>query len=407
MNDARLLVLGAGRFHRPVLRRLRQLGAWVVAVDRQPTAPGRDDADLFEAVDLADPEAVIQVGRTHRIDAVLPLNDIGVRTASRVADALSLVGPDRETAERANDKALMREWWRDHGVPVPEFRILRPGDDPIASAQEVGYPVIVKPPDTGGGGRGISVARDRQELEWSLDFARPWIRDGRLLIERMLDGVEVTVETLSWNGHAHVLAVSDKTKPDLRTRVATDLTYPARLPPDVVAGVEAVARRAVETLGVVNGPAHTELIVTSNGPVPVETGARGGGGHIFAMIVREVSGVDYVRESAYTLLGRTPNVTISRVRGCVYRFFDPPPGELKAVHGVEAARAMPGVLDIGLLKQPGDRVGDLRNSLERAGFAVVSGPDAVTARERADRVERAVRFEVEPVAEPQLRGQQE
>jgi biotin carboxylase len=277
--------------------------------------------------------------------------------------------------------------------------VLVDGDDPVAAARAVGFPVIVKPPDAGGGGRGVSIARDADELEWSLELARPWAHDGRLMVEQMLDGVEVTVETLSWQGQVHVLATSDKTKPELRTRVATDLTYPARLPRSTVTRVCEVARNAVRALGIVNGPAHTELIITGDGPVPVETGARGGGGHIFAAIVREVSGVDFVRETARVLLGHPPDVTISHARGCVYRFLNPPSGILMAVHGLDEARSLPGVLDIGMLKQPGDRVGNLANSLERAGFAVVSGPDAETAHRRADQVESVVRFEIEPLVD--------
>ena len=59
-----VLVVGAGRYQRAVIRRARELGLRVVAVDRNPDAPGLRLADVPRVVDFRSPEAVLENRRT-------------------------------------------------------------------------------------------------------------------------------------------------------------------------------------------------------------------------------------------------------------------------------------------------------------------------------------------------------
>jgi biotin carboxylase len=394
-----ILVLGAGRYYTRVLSKLREADFTVFAIDRDPQAPGFALADDSAPVDIANHPAVVEAARAWKVDGVLPINDVGVRSAAAVVEAMGLRGPTRATAELANDKGLMRERWRDSGLPVPEFRVVHTLEEAHAAMDAIGLPVVVKPADSGGGGRGVSVVRASHELAWAVDLAQPFARNGRILVESFLDGTELTVESLSFDGDARVLAMSDKVKAPLRTRVATSLNYSAAVSEDMRRRVEQLTASAVTALGVVHGPAHTEIILTRDGPFLVETGARGGGGHLFHTIVQAVSGVDFVAESARVLTGGTPRVGAVLRRGCVYRFFNPPDGILRGVHGVEGAAGLPGVLDLAIVKELGSRVGNLVNSLERVGYVVTAGDDRDQAIARADAVEQAVRFDIEPTAD--------
>ena len=65
-----LLFVGAGRHQRRALARVKELGARVVAVDRNAEAPGLELADVAEVVDFLDADAVAEVGRRHAVDGV-------------------------------------------------------------------------------------------------------------------------------------------------------------------------------------------------------------------------------------------------------------------------------------------------------------------------------------------------
>ena len=392
-----LLVLGAGEYSLHVINEVRAAGYRTVVVDRDASAPGLAIADAPHPVDFADASALCRLAAAERVAGVLALNEFGVRAAGAVNAELGLRGVTPVTAELARDKARMRRRWSRDGLAQPGFRVVTDITEAHRAAAELGLPLVVKPAESGGAGRGVSVVREAAELDWALRFSLASALDGRVIVEQFLDGTEMTVETMSVDGEVHVLASSDKVKPPLRTRVATRLRYPPQLTRAPLAEVHDLASRAVASLELADGPGHVELIVTAGGPRLVEMGARGGGGHVFSMVVEAATGVPFVRESARVVAGGDADLRIRYTRGCVYLFFVPEHGVIRAIRGVDRARTMPGVLALGVTRRPGDVVAGLVNSMQRSGYAVVTGRDRAQAIHRADAVAATVVFELDPV----------
>jgi acetyl-CoA carboxylase biotin carboxylase subunit len=89
---------------------------------------------------------------------------------------LTFVGPAPETIERIGDKALARELAREAGVPVvPGTEGTVSAEEAVERAEDIGYPVMIKAA-AGGGGQGIRVAKDPEELRES---AKAAMRDAR------------------------------------------------------------------------------------------------------------------------------------------------------------------------------------------------------------------------------------
>ena len=221
-----ILVLGAGQYYVRVIERLQNSGFRTLVVDRNSDAPGLRVGNLSYPIDIADRTAVLALARELEIDGVLPLNDFGVRTAAHISHEMGLPGLSPTTAELANDKGRMRQRWERDQLPNPDFRVVGSATEARAAYRELGPPLVVKPTDAGGGGRGVSIVRSEHDLDWSYDFASPFASNGRIIVERFVDGLEVTVETISQHGQVHVLTMSDKVKLELRTPVATSLKLP-------------------------------------------------------------------------------------------------------------------------------------------------------------------------------------
>ena len=336
----------------------------------------------------------MDVAKRHKVDGVMAINDFGVRAAAYVSQSLGLVGIDMDAAHAEINKGAMREVWQRAGLPIPDFRVISTVEKALDASEELGFPLVMKPTESAGG-RGVSVVKNRDEVEWSFDFAKPFAKNNRIIVESFLDGIEMTIEALTYKGKTQILAMSDKYKPEMRYRVATRLNYPAFFSEEILSDVRTVVTKAVKAIGIENGVSHTEVIVTNEGPKLVEMAARGGGGHIFSTIVKEVCGVNMVQELAKILTGETPDLTPKYQRGCVYGFFHPPPGIIKAIHGFEEAKAAEGVIDIGIFKKIGDEVGDLINSLQRVGFFVVGASCRDEAVKLADKIDNMVIFEME------------
>ncbi|MDV2482612.1 ATP-grasp domain-containing protein [Methanoculleus sp. Wushi-C6] len=391
-----IVVLSGGQYSKPVFCTLKDAGFTTVCVDRDPHAPCAALADAFYPVDITDREGVCTVARSNHVDGIMAINDFGTRTASYVAEELGLVGLPMATVDAANDKGRMRDVWRRHGLSQPKYRVFATSNELTEAAEQIGFPCVVKPTESGGGGRGVSVLKTPDDIEWAYRFALPYVRNSRFIVEEYMEGIEMTIESFSENGEVTILAMSDKVKPNLRTRVATSLNYPAAIPEETQDRVRGLVTAAVRAIGVRTGMAHTEVIVTQDGPKLVELGARGGGGHIFHTIIKAVSGFNAPVQTARILTGMPVSMPALTNNGAVYRFFTPPRGILKEVHNLEAAARLEGVLDVGLTKGIGDLVGDFENSLQRTGFLVTLGQNREAAIVAADRAESLVKFIVEP-----------
>lgn len=392
----KILILGAGYYYRPVITRLRQAGFHVLAVDRDPAAPGAVFAHEFSPINLTDRKAVLAYARQKAIDGIMPVNDFGTRTSAYVCQEMGLIGLSPAAAGAANDKGVMRDVWSRDGLEIPQYAVVSSLEELKTALEEIGFPAVLKPTDCGGAGRGISVLASDGDIKWAYDFAKPYVENDRFIIEKFIPGIELTVETLSLDGKVHVLAMSDKEKPELRTRVATSLNYPAAISPQMEERVRDLVCQAVLSIGILNGMAHTEVMLADTGPVLIEIGARGGGGHVFHTCIEAVSGICAPVEFANLITGGTVRLPELEKKGCCYRFFNPPHGLLQAVRNVDIARKFPGVLDIGIIKKAGDEVGNLKNSLFRAGYVVTCGRDRKEAMGIADQIESLVEFDVIP-----------
>jgi acetyl-CoA carboxylase biotin carboxylase subunit len=78
---------------------------------------------------------------------------------------LIFIGPSPEAMRKMGDKATARETMQAVGVPtVPGSRgLITSEEEAVKLAEKIGYPVIIKA-TAGGGGRGMRVAKDAQEL---------------------------------------------------------------------------------------------------------------------------------------------------------------------------------------------------------------------------------------------------
>lgn len=80
-------------------------------------------------------------------------------------NGIVFIGPDPEDMERLGDKAALKELMREAGLPViTGTQALRSSEDAKKAAERIGYPVMMKA-CAGGGGRGIRLIRQENEIE--------------------------------------------------------------------------------------------------------------------------------------------------------------------------------------------------------------------------------------------------
>jgi biotin carboxylase len=260
---------------------------------------------------------------------------------------------------------------------------------------------VVKAPDRQGQ-RGLTLVQRREELDEALQTAAAESRGGGPLVEEHVEGPEVTVNAVSVEGRFVPLTVTDRLTADPPAfGVALAHVWPSL---HDVGQVVAVARSAVEALGIREGPSYTQLRLGRDGPVAMEVAARLGGGHD-AELCWAATGVDLNALAVAFALGEPVaerDVSSCQARGHVppghgaaVVFLVPQEGELVSVDGVAEAEALPGVEWVRVYRRPGHAFGPFRRGVDRAGAVLATGGGREAALERGRRAADAVRFRID------------
>jgi biotin carboxylase len=398
-----ILFVGAGRHQRRAIERVRELGARVVAVDRNADAPGLALADGAEVVDFSDAAAVLEVGCRHGVEGVMTVaSDRAVPIVAAVAEALGLPGIGSDTAHVMTHKVAMRRRLAEHGVPQPRFAAVRTHAEARAAAETVGFPAVLKPADSSGQ-RGIFRLRSSDDLDAHLHAALAASSETEAIFERYHEGAEVNMLLVAAGGEVHLVTASDRVRPNgIGFGVALAHVYPSTFFGDVIEEVKRVAIAAVHALGLREGIAYPQLLVTREGVKVVEVAARIPGGQM-GEVPRVGTGIDLVEVALRQALGLEVPEELLRPRfqqpfAISFLTAQPgvlPTGKVRRVEGVARAEALPGVVRVETYIQPGETIRPVQVDGDRRGYVIALGNTNLDALERAQAASRLVDVEVE------------
>jgi biotin carboxylase len=377
----------------------------VIAVDRDPAAPGFRYADRRAIVSTEDEAAIERLAAAERVDGLIaPGIDWPVAIAARVADRLGLPHPvSPDTATLSTSKLRQREVFAAAGVPQPAYVVCSGTDEAAAAAEQVGYPCVVKAPDRQGQ-RGLTLVPEPRRMRSAVEVALDASRSATLLVEQHVAGHEVTVNGFSLGGRFRPLTVTDRlTAEPPAFGVALAHVWPSELEPQQIGAAIDAAASAVAALGIEGGPSYTQVLVADDGPRVGEVATRLGGGHD-AELCRAVLGVDLNGLALAAALGweiaPLQLAPVAQAGGGCVRFLVAPTGELRCVAGLEEAYAVDGIKGIRLYRKPGHRFGPLLRGSDRAGAILAVSASREEALRQADRATELIHFDTVPVETP-------
>jgi acetyl-CoA carboxylase, biotin carboxylase subunit len=209
----KVLIANRGEVALRVIRACQELEIPAVAVYSDADSEALHTRHADEAVNIGPPpagksylniEALLEAARETEAEAIHPGYGFlaeNARFAAACRDAgITFIGPSPEAIEKMGNKSAARQIALDAGVPVvPGSEGPASADEAIETAEDIGYPVMVKAA-AGGGGRGIRVAEDEKELRQAVQVARREAEsafgDNSIYLEKLLVGprhVEVQV----------------------------------------------------------------------------------------------------------------------------------------------------------------------------------------------------------------------
>lgn len=224
---------------------------------------------------------VVEALRAYDVACIVPGTETGVELADRLAEALALPtsnGTKLSAARR--DKYLMVEAVRRHGLRAARQILSSSADEVVAWAARENLRKIVVKPVKSAGTDSVAVCASPEEIRRAVASIVGTVNKLGLpntvaLAQEFLAGTEFFLDTVSRAGVHHFTDIWRYKK---RSINGHDCVYDCNelRPSD---GPNELAMReyvsgVLDALGIQWGPAHTEVMLTDEGPVLVESGAR-------------------------------------------------------------------------------------------------------------------------------------
>ena len=364
------MFVGAGDYQKKGIEKAKEMGLLVIATDGNPDAPGLKIADFAYAVDVKNFEKNLEIARKNTIDGILTIaSEVSVRTVAYICQELKLPGITVEVADRCTDKELMRKVFREANIPVPVSYPVFNLQELIQKAEEIGFPIVIKPADSAGS-RGVKRVENINELEDAFFSAMSYSGKKKILVEAFMEGKESSVEAFVCNDKINILSLSDKVRTDPPYLLDTTVIFPSAYPLEIQQNIIEIAKKAINAAGIKIGAVHLEIMMTSSGPIPVEIAARGAGFKVYTDILPNVTGIDILKATIQCALGEPVDLSETKAMASVLKFIEAKPGKIKKIINLDKAKEVPGIYEIEIYKKPGEIIRPLQSGDDRIGHII-------------------------------------
>lgn len=375
-NMRKLLILGASILQLPAIVKAKEIGLYVIALDMNPNSIGFNYSDAKEIVSTIDISGVLTVAKNYNIDGIMTMaSDMPIRTVAEVSNKLGLVGLDVACAMNATNKAFMRQCLKDSNISIPSFFVVNNYNEYLSAAKKINSSFIVKPADNSGS-RGVILVDDLSNeicKKGAFEYSKQYSRSGDIIVEEYMSGSEVSVEAISIKGEVNIIAITDKLTTGSPYFVEMGHSQQTTQPSNIVDDIKAITIDTINSIGIKDGPSHTEVMLTKDGPKIVEIGARLGGDNITSHLVPLSTGIDMVECCIKIAIGDNFDISRKYNKASAIRYIPCPVGILRDIKGVDEARNVKGVKEVQIIQNIGDMVGRINSSNDRIGYVISQG----------------------------------
>lgn len=380
------------------LRVARELGHKNVVLAQAPELYEPNIApyvDEWVICDTQGPDSIIHAVAHRPVKASLTFSDFFVGSAAVAARHLGLRGTTPDSPALLRDKSAVRRALDEAKLPNPQWAVVSLLE-PVTTSP-IGYPCIVKPVDGSASWDVMRITNDavlQEAVRLHLarrEYGRKVQPKHLFLFEEELQGPLYSVEGFSVNGEAIIWGYSDRLLINPPFFVEARTTFSGVMPhkdvPNFTNDILVATRYDF-------GPFHLEFILTEAGPRLVEFNPRliGGRAYYRMNLCSNDNVVTYIMRR---YLGETPG-EFTPFRASTQRdIYAPQEGILKAIRGVERAQELPGIVEVSLRVDVGDRVMPAKSNSEMIGHIITVGKTPEEAGQLAELALSQLEIEVQ------------
>ncbi len=388
----------------PVISCAKEMGLQVIVTDYNPETPGMKEAHIPLIMSTKDIEGSVRIAKRQNertpIHGVLTVGTDASMTVAAVASALNLPGIKFEDAQAATNKIKMRTRFQENNVPSPNFIPVWSLSDAKSACKELGFPLVLKPSDNMGA-RGVMRIDHANQISDAFQFAKNASPSGELIIEEFMEGPELSIDAIVYNGEITFTGIADRIIEMPPHFIETGHNMPSAMDDKTIEEAKAVMSRGIRALGITIGAAKGDIKVTPKGVMIGELAARLSGGFMSSYTYPLSTGVNLMRAMIEVALGQEPgNLEPVKNRVSIERAILAEPGVVKKISGLDRALKISGVEEIFLNVKVGDTIKKPRSNVEKAGNIIVVADSLKEAESIAKECRETI--SIETTDEPEL-----
>lgn len=290
----KLAIIGASYLQRPLVEKAKEMNLYTICFAWREGSVCASLCDKYYEVSIIEKDEILRICQIEHIDGICTIgSDVAAPTVAYVAERMGLIGNSYQSAIRANDKFLMRNWLVKAGVMCPQYKMVTSIDQ--IACLKMRFPIIVKPVDRSGS-LGVSKVNTKEGVLSAVEKALSLSFKHEAMIEEYIEGREISVEFISFQGKHYPLQITDKVTTGSPYFVEIEHHQPSIISPEMYDEVYDITRKSLTGLCIMNGASHSEYKITADGEIYViEIAGRMGGDFIGSHLVQLSTGYDYVK----------------------------------------------------------------------------------------------------------------
>ena len=388
----KIMILGAGIYQVPLIKKARELGIYTIVVSIPGNYPGFEYADKVYYENTTDYDKILELARGEQIDGIVTAGtDVAVITIGKVCDALGLKGLSFEAAQIASDKMKMKEQYEKFGVRTAKFRYVSLNlEDIKEKTAELAYPLIFKAVDSSGS-RGIIRVDNEERFEKALQVVSEVTKKDYFIIEEFLKGDEFGAQAFIYNGEIQFIMPHGDYVFHGNTGVPIGHWAPFELSDEIVKDAKEELKKAAVAMKLDNCAINADFILYKGKTYVLELGGRSGA-TCLAEMVSLYYGFDYYEKIIRASLGE--DVTFESNGGTANAAMLLSSNKTGKIAKIENRNSDDHIVEVQYDYEIGDQVRQFQVGPDRIGHVIVKGETVEQAKETLMKVLEKIKIEV-------------
>ena len=387
------MILGAGIYQVPLIKAAKEEDCYTIVVSIPGDYPGFEIADQVAYINTTDYESVLELAKKEKIDAIVTTGtDVALITLGYVCSKLNLNGLSFDAAKLVTDKSLMKAAFTNARVSTAAHKTVYSLDEAIASANEIGYPVMIKIVDKSGS-RGITRVCSDEELIEAYEYGKDITNSDHMIVEKCIEAREIGVDAFVQSGKLKFFFPHDKlVYRTNRTGIPKGHINPIEMSKELYDELYCQTELSIKALHLDNCAINMDVFITDDNKVYVieATGRCGATG--IPEVITTYTGVDYYKAILRNAIGE--NVSFGEYqnqRGAVASvlLFSEKSGTLEFINCNEKL-----AVDVTFDYQKGQKVQKVVDGTDRIGMAVIQAETKEKLLEKIKCFEKSIEISV-------------